>query len=159
MYPFSIALRAGASSKTYTLCVASQAAREQWKEKIENAKALRRYDIESNRTFAIHTIYLPPEINLPGLRAADTFSWLGRETVVVGAGRSIWFGWRRDSQSEPLASDSVAQKLTRSVSRDRSFLCPADRHDCDSRARFWVAAGCRPRRLGRFQLAGDRSNT
>lgn len=99
MYPFSVALRAGASSKTYTLCVSSQAAREQWREKIENAKALRRYDIESNRTFAIHTIYIPREINLPGLMTADTFSWLGRETVVVGAGRSIWFGWRRDSQS------------------------------------------------------------
>ena len=29
--------------------------------------------------------------------AADTFTWLGRETVAIATPRSVWIGWRRNS--------------------------------------------------------------
>jgi hypothetical protein len=99
MYPLTIALRAGSNTRLYTLCVSSQAARDQWREKIESAKALRRFDVESNRTYAVHTINSPGEIQLPAVVTADTFHWTNREAVVVAAARSIWIGWRRDSHS------------------------------------------------------------
>lgn len=111
MYPFTIALRAGNNSRTYTLCVSSQAAREQWKEKIESAKALRRYDVESNRTYAIHTIHIPAEVNVPTVKTADTFSWLTREAVAIAAAKSVWIGWRRDSHSE-LTRSGADDELT-----------------------------------------------
>ncbi|ORX39762.1 hypothetical protein BD324DRAFT_614892 [Kockovaella imperatae] len=98
MYPFTVSSEARPSNHSYTLCTATANARAQWKEKIENAKALRAFDAESNRLFAIHSIFIPPEIADPIL-AADTFKWLGRETICVATMRSLWFGWRRDSRS------------------------------------------------------------
>jgi hypothetical protein len=100
MYPFTISLQSGASSRAYTLCVTSQAAREQWKDKIESAKALRRYDIENNRTFAIHTISVPDEVKKSAIKAADTFMWCNREAVAIALNHTVWIGWRRDSHCE-----------------------------------------------------------
>jgi hypothetical protein len=97
MYPFAIAHKSGPGSKVYTLCVATPSARDQWKEKIENAKAIRRYDVESNRAYAIHTVYIPREISVQNVITADTFSWLGRESIAIAVGKSVWMGWRRDS--------------------------------------------------------------
>lgn len=104
MYPFTITHKSGPNPKVYTLCVATPGARDKWREKIENAKAIRRYDVESNRAYAIHTIYIPRDINVP--KTADTFTWLGRETVAVAAGKSVWIGWRRDSHCESLSEPS-----------------------------------------------------
>ncbi|OCF39870.1 hypothetical protein I317_06307 [Kwoniella heveanensis CBS 569] len=93
MFPFTISTAGGRNGRTYTLCTA-----DEWKEKIEGAKTLRKFDIESNRTFAVHTITTPPEISDPVV-AADTFTWHNRETVAIATGKSIWLGWRRDSKS------------------------------------------------------------
>ena len=121
MYPFTINHKSGSVSKIYTLCVATTKARDQWREQIENAKAIRRFDVENNRACAIHTIYIPREINVPSVVTADTFTWLGRETVAVAAGKSVWIGWRRDShcQSGIFASAAADYQLT-----ERSFVFP-----------------------------------
>ncbi|WVW83239.1 hypothetical protein I302_105258 [Kwoniella bestiolae CBS 10118] len=93
MFPFTITTSSGVNGRTYTLCTA-----EEWKEKIEGAKTLRKFDIEGNRTFAIHSITVPPEIRDP-IMAADTFAWHNRETIAVATSRSVWLGWRRDSKT------------------------------------------------------------
>ncbi|GFZ46220.1 hypothetical protein JCM24511_04467 [Saitozyma sp. JCM 24511] len=97
MYPFTITTSGGVHARTYTLCTATPAARDQWREKIDGAKTLRRFDLEGNRIFAVHTISVPSN---PGpLVAAQTFTWLGRETVAMAYPRSVYLGWRRDSHT------------------------------------------------------------
>ncbi|WVF72308.1 hypothetical protein IAT40_007121 [Kwoniella sp. CBS 6097] len=93
MFPFTISTSGGRNGRTYTLCTA-----DEWKEKIEGAKTLRKFDIESNRTFAVHTITTPLDVREP-IVAADTFTWHNRETVAIATGKSVWLGWRRDSKS------------------------------------------------------------
>ncbi|WVQ70220.1 uncharacterized protein L199_008446 [Kwoniella botswanensis] len=93
MFPFTITTSGGANGRTYTLCTA-----EEWKEKIEGAKTLRKFDIEGNRTFAIHSITVPPQIKDP-INAADTFTWHNRETIAIATARGVWLGWRRDSKT------------------------------------------------------------
>jgi hypothetical protein len=88
--------------------------RDLWKEKIEFAKTLRHFDLESNRVstatmsqsraetpqiFATHAIAPPPSLQ-GSVVAADSFSWLQRETIAVATARSVHIGWRRDSQCE-----------------------------------------------------------
>ncbi|WRT67006.1 uncharacterized protein IL334_003972 [Kwoniella shivajii] len=93
MFPFTISTSGGINGRTYALCTA-----EEWKEKIEGAKTLRKFDIEGNRTFAVHTITIPLEIR-DSIMAADTFSWHNRETVAIATSKSVWLGWRRDSKT------------------------------------------------------------
>ncbi|WWC85367.1 uncharacterized protein L201_000230 [Kwoniella dendrophila CBS 6074] len=93
MFPFTISTSSGINGRTYALCTA-----EEWKEKIEGAKTLRKFDVEGNRTFAVHNITISPEIRDP-IMAADTFNWHNRETIAVATSRSVWLGWRRDSKT------------------------------------------------------------
>ncbi|ORY32258.1 hypothetical protein BCR39DRAFT_523619 [Naematelia encephala] len=97
MFPFTIST-GGTTSRSFTLCTATMAAREQWREKIEGAKTLREFDVESNRMFAVHRLSVPTEIKEP-LVAADSFQWLGRETLSVATAKSVWLGWRNDAKS------------------------------------------------------------
>ncbi|WVR05091.1 hypothetical protein IAU60_002103 [Kwoniella sp. DSM 27419] len=93
MYPFTIGVPGGPVGRSYTLCTA-----QEWKEKIEGAKMLRQFDVEGNRTYAVHTITIPPVIK-QAVTVADTFSLHGREAIAVATSSSVWVGWRRDSQS------------------------------------------------------------
>ncbi|WWD15802.1 hypothetical protein CI109_100226 [Kwoniella shandongensis] len=90
MFPFTVTSSGGVNGRTYTLCTA-----EEWKEKIEATKTLRKFDVESNRIMAVHTISIPLEVK-EGITCADTFTWHNRETVAVATPRSVWIGWRRD---------------------------------------------------------------
>ncbi|KAK8869923.1 hypothetical protein IAR55_000491 [Kwoniella newhampshirensis] len=90
MFPFTVTSSGGVNGRTYTLCTA-----EEWREKIEGAKSLRKFDVDSNRIMAVHTISIPSGIK-EGLTGADAFTWHNRETVAVATPRSIWLGWRRD---------------------------------------------------------------
>lgn len=49
--------------------------------------------------------------------AADTFTWLGRETVAIATPRSVWIGWRRDSKCKQfiLISMSILTEHGRST--------------------------------------------
>ncbi|RXK38363.1 hypothetical protein M231_04405 [Tremella mesenterica] len=96
MYPFTIST--GAHGRTYTLCTATEAAREEWKAMIENTKRLRQFDLESNRIFAVHILHLPSIVRDP-ITTAETFTWLDRETLAVASASSVWIGWRRDPVS------------------------------------------------------------
>ncbi|WVQ78218.1 hypothetical protein IAT38_000301 [Cryptococcus sp. DSM 104549] len=92
MFPFTISI-GGASGRTYTLCTA-----EEWKEKIEGAKTLRKFDVESNRIFAVHTTSAPLELR-ETVTYAETFTWHGRETMAISTDKSVWLGWKRDNHS------------------------------------------------------------
>ena len=77
---------------------------------------LRKFDLESNsvsrlvgsfteaQLYTIHTISLPPILRHP-IAVADTFTWRNRETVAVVTGKSIWVGWRRDTQCTHLKTN------------------------------------------------------
>ncbi|KAL7422275.1 hypothetical protein Q5752_002921 [Cryptotrichosporon argae] len=96
MFPFTITI--GPGGKSYTLCTATDAARQNWAEKIESTKSLRQFDLESNRVFALHHIS-GPAATREAFMAADTFMWLNRQTMAVATSRSVWIGWRNDSHS------------------------------------------------------------
>ncbi|KAK4687215.1 RHO1 GDP-GTP exchange protein 1/2, partial [Tremellales sp. Uapishka_1] len=98
MFPFTFTTNGGLNGRTYTLCTATQAARQQWQDKIEEAQTLRKFDIESNRIFAVHSLFTPSEIRDP-IMAAEPFTWLRRETIAVATSRSVWIGFQRDSKS------------------------------------------------------------
>ncbi|KAI9638407.1 uncharacterized protein MKK02DRAFT_42797 [Dioszegia hungarica] len=96
MWPFTISTSARGGGRSYTLCAGTEQGRAAWKDKIESAQILRRFDLESNRIFASHSISTPPDLRDPIL-SADAFSWLGRRTVAVATARSVYVGWRNDS--------------------------------------------------------------
>nr|XP_019013428.1 uncharacterized protein I206_01495 [Kwoniella pini CBS 10737]OCF52209.1 hypothetical protein I206_01495 [Kwoniella pini CBS 10737] len=98
MFPFTVSTTGGVNGRTYTLCTATQGLREEWREKIEGAKTLRKFDVEGNRIFAVHNISVPLEIKDP-ITSADTFTWHNRETIAIATSRSVWLGWRRDSKT------------------------------------------------------------
>ncbi|WVQ78219.1 hypothetical protein IAT38_000302 [Cryptococcus sp. DSM 104549] len=97
MFPFTISI-GGASGRTHT----TQRLREEWKEKIEGAKTLRKFDVESSRVshqiFAVHTISAPLELR-EAVTYAETFIWHGRETMALSTSKSVWHGWKRDNHS------------------------------------------------------------
>ncbi|ODO11558.1 hypothetical protein I350_00339 [Cryptococcus amylolentus CBS 6273] len=91
MYPFTISDE-DSQGRTYTICTEKPEERRKWIEKIEGAKVLRDYDVESNRLFVINTISPPRGLKDP-VTCADTFVWHGNKALAVAAGRSVWIGW------------------------------------------------------------------
>jgi hypothetical protein len=91
----------------------TQSARQQWHEKIDGAKTLRKFDIESNRVhishhcdtgltlqlFAIHHLHVPPEISDP-VQTVETFLAFNRDAVAIATSNSVWIGFKRDSRCE-----------------------------------------------------------
>ncbi len=59
------------------------------------------------KMFAVHNIFVPPAVRDP-IMAADTFPWLGRETVAVATVNAVWIGWRRDSKCRSTLSTKIA---------------------------------------------------
>lgn len=49
MWPFTISTSARGGGRSYTLCAGTEQGRAAWKDKIESAQILRRFDLESNR--------------------------------------------------------------------------------------------------------------
>ncbi|WVQ71558.1 hypothetical protein IAR50_001097 [Cryptococcus sp. DSM 104548] len=97
MYPFTIS-DGESQGRTYTLCTEKPEERRQWIEKIEGAKVLRDYDVESNRLFVINTISPPRGLRDP-VTCVETFVCHDKKALAVAAGRSVWIGWLGEAET------------------------------------------------------------
>jgi hypothetical protein len=119
LYPFTIA-HIGGKMEPLTLYASSKAARDQWRAKLEEAKALRAHVQEANKVFESHIITsdtfalptissLDPEKPPPGADPANFHGAVacavpfqamdGRRLIAIGCSDGVWIGLRNDSRS------------------------------------------------------------
>ncbi|WVO12788.1 hypothetical protein L204_100396 [Cryptococcus depauperatus] len=121
MFPFII-LAEENPTRSFTLCVGTEKERLKWVGKIEEAKSLRKFDMESNRSFVVDTITTPLAIT-DCLTCADIFKIHDRDTVALSTFNSIWVGWLRDSLSfRQLIKFESGHITTVAVSEDSGWM-------------------------------------
>lgn len=101
-----------------TLFTESQQARNEWKQKLEEALALRKIVQESNKVFEMEalsteTFYVPPlsaNTTAPSWNHENSFTGKvtcsvpfttadGRQLIAIGCAEGVWIGFRHDSRS------------------------------------------------------------